>query len=282
MWGAGGDDPAGQQDRDAVGQLLRLGHVVGGEQDGRAARAQLGHQRVQFRARGHVQARGRLIQDHDRRVVSDGQREGQAAAQPDGELMILRGQLAAQPHPLQQIAPRGHAVVRGEEAQRLVHRHGVRQAAALELHTEQAAQLARLAGRVDAQDGQVAAVGLADPFQAFQCGGLARAVRPQQPEDLAGMRLEADVVCGDDGAVALAQVANLDDGWHGFTPPSSSVIRNRLSLIRHGDAMRPRESAFPAAATSPTRISSMLTPRKLILLTVQAVLSQATAAGCAG
>jgi len=62
--------------------------------------------------------------------------------------------------------------------QRLVHRHGVRQAAGLELHADQLAQLAWLASRVHVQDGQVAPVGLANAFQAFQGGGLACAVRP--------------------------------------------------------------------------------------------------------
>jgi hypothetical protein len=96
--------------------------------------------------------------------------------------------------------------------------HGVRQAAGLELHADEAAQLARLAGRVHAQDGQVPPVGLADPFQALQGGGLSCAVRPQQPDDLAGLHLEADVVRGDDAAVGLAQVMDLDDGRYSFTP----------------------------------------------------------------
>ena len=89
--------------------------------------------------------------------------------------------------------------------------HALGQRRGLQLHADQVGQAAGLARRVHAQDGQAAAVAAADPLQALQGAGLARAVRPQQPEDLAAAHLEADGVHRHEAAVDLAEVPHRDD-----------------------------------------------------------------------
>ena len=97
-------------------------------------------------------------------------------------------------------------MVGAEETHRLVHRHVAGQAAALQLHPDQVAQLAWLAAGIHAEDRQAAVVGLANSLQAFQRGRLARAVGAEQAEDFAPVGLEADAVDRDEGSVALAEV----------------------------------------------------------------------------
>src|SRR5690606_26141753 len=50
-------------------------------------------------------------------------------------------------------------------------------------------------------------------------GGLARAVRAEQAEDLAATDVEIDGVDGRDAAVTLGETAGFDDGVHGQRRP---------------------------------------------------------------
>ena len=58
-----GDDPAARDDRDAVGEVLRLVHVVRREQDRLAERAEAVDERPRLAARGGVEARRRLVEE---------------------------------------------------------------------------------------------------------------------------------------------------------------------------------------------------------------------------
>src|SRR5690606_18332685 len=68
--------------------------------------------------------------------------------------------------------------------------------------------LGAVATGVDPRHLDLAGVRLAQPQHTFDRGRLARAVRPQEPQDLAFRNLEADATYGLDGAVALVQVAD--------------------------------------------------------------------------
>ena len=81
-------------------------------------------------------------------------------------------------------------------------------------------------GDVDAEDHRLAAVRAAQALEDLDRRRLARAVRPEQPEDLARGDVEIDPVDGDQVAVALDQPPDPDDRtgrdrslgvhpWHG-------------------------------------------------------------------
>ena len=79
---------AGLDDGDAVA-VLRLVEVVRGDEDGHAALREVADQVPEPPARHRIDAAGRLVEEHDRRLVQDGAAEGQplppAARQFAGE-----------------------------------------------------------------------------------------------------------------------------------------------------------------------------------------------------
>ena len=68
-----------------------------------------------------------------------------------------------------------------------------------------------LAGDVEAEDGHLAAIGLAQALEDLDRRGLAGAVRAEQAEDLAAGDLEVDARDRLDVAVALGQAPDSDD-----------------------------------------------------------------------
>ena len=73
------DDPPGRDDRDAVGEHLRLVHVVGGEEDRLAELAQAGDHLPGLAARRGVEAGGRLVEEEQLGVADQRQRHVEAA-----------------------------------------------------------------------------------------------------------------------------------------------------------------------------------------------------------
>jgi hypothetical protein len=75
------------------------------------------------------------------------------------------------------------------------------------------AQLGRLGHDVEAGDAGAAPIGLEQRGEDAHGGGLAGAVRPEQAEDGALLRLEVDAVESDDVAVGLGQAGGGDCGF---------------------------------------------------------------------
>jgi hypothetical protein len=73
--GPGGDDPAGVDDDDLVGQLIRLLEVLGRQQDGRAGSDERLDRGPDVDAGARVQAGGRFVEEQHRR--SEDQAGGQ-------------------------------------------------------------------------------------------------------------------------------------------------------------------------------------------------------------
>ena len=146
-----GDQPAGGDDADAIGELLGLLEVLGREEDGRALVVERAHLAPERAAARRVEARRRLVEEQHVRPVHEREREVQppphparvAADAPVGGLRqadaleqrdraFARGR-AAQPvqralHP-QQLAPGHQRVDRGllqRDADRAPDRVGVR------------------------------------------------------------------------------------------------------------------------------------------------------------
>ena len=95
-----GDDPAVGQDQDAVGELLRLVEVVGGEQDRRALEVREPvHEVVELAPRVRVEAGGRLVEEQQLRPPDDPDRHVEAPALPAGERDdLLVGELGQADH----------------------------------------------------------------------------------------------------------------------------------------------------------------------------------------
>ena len=63
------------QRNDAVAQGEQLRQIAGGEQDRRAAGRELGNQRVNLRLRSNVDAGGRLVEQQEAWLMSQGARQ---------------------------------------------------------------------------------------------------------------------------------------------------------------------------------------------------------------
>ena len=114
-------------------------------------------------------------------------------------------------HPLL-LVRRRHALDLGDERQVLHDRHVGVERRRLRQIAGPALGLDRLVEHVEARDDRLALRGRHVAGQDAHRRRLARAVRPQEPENFAPFHAEADVVHCGDAAVALGEMLNLDHG----------------------------------------------------------------------
>ena len=99
--------------------------------------------------------------------------------------------LAGEPPALEQLPPVGRVrVERGVQLQRLAHLQLFRQLGLLQLHADPLVQPVTVGPRVEAEDPHLPAVAPAQALHALDRGGLARAVRAEDAEDLALIDVE--------------------------------------------------------------------------------------------
>lgn len=98
--------------------------------------------------------------------------------------------------------------------------------ALLELGAENAGDLLVVGDGVEAGDADAAGVGDAQAPDALDGGGLADAVRAEDPEDLALLDGEGDTVDGRTAPVGLAQTGDVDDG-HGSSVAAPGAPAHR-------------------------------------------------------
>ena len=103
----------------------------------------------------------------------------------------------------------------GEDPQRLADAYAVGKRGILQLCADPPAQSIARPGRVEAEHRDRTGVCSAQPLEDLDGGGLARAVRAEQPEQLALLDRERDAVQYLRRAVPLLQVAHFDrrGGW---------------------------------------------------------------------
>src|SRR5437868_4207763 len=73
-------DPAVVDDRDAIAELIRLLHVVRGEQYGAALRLELADAIAQVPRRLRIQSHGRLVENDERRIWEERPSQGETLA----------------------------------------------------------------------------------------------------------------------------------------------------------------------------------------------------------
>src|SRR5688500_18560946 len=127
-----GDQPAVVDDADAVAELLGLLEIMGGEDDGDALGVEAADIVPELLAQLDVDARGRLVEDQDRRRMDHRLGDQQPALHAARQSARIRVGLVLEPHRAQQLkrAPvgLGNAVEAGLDLERLARREeGVEQ-----------------------------------------------------------------------------------------------------------------------------------------------------------
>ena len=184
-----GDHAAAREHDDAVGQQLRLLHVVRGEQDRGAALAQAADQLPRLAARGRVEAGRRLVEEQQVGVAGDAEREVEAAALAAGQRRGTRVGAVVEPDELEHLVDRARVRIGGGvELDRLAHGEVGVEARLLQ-HDADALEEGALAPRgVVAEHADGAGVGRAMALEDLDERGLAGAVGPEQREQLAAAR----------------------------------------------------------------------------------------------
>ncbi len=192
-------DPAPGDDDHPIADRLDLRQDVGRQQD-RVAGAQLADQRPDLQDLDRVQARRRLVEDQDRRVVQ--QRLGQAdpLAEPPRELPDDPVLDLLQPAPGDDLGHRAphvrprHVLEPGPEPQELPHPHLGVERDALRQVAELAPHLQRLVEHVVSRQGRPAARRGQERREHPHRRRLPGPVGAQEPDDLAAAHREAHVV----------------------------------------------------------------------------------------
>jgi hypothetical protein len=137
---------------------------------------------------------------------------------PPESLAKLVFAFSGQPPALEQLTPVGRVrVERGIELERLTYLQLLRQLGLLQLHAYPLVQPVSVGPRIEAEDPDLPVVTFPQALQALDRGGLARAVRAEDAEDLTPVHVERDVV--HDGLdpsppVTLGEPRHLDDCRH--------------------------------------------------------------------
>src|SRR5262249_42751225 len=97
-------------------------------------------------------------------------------------------------------------VERGVQVEGLAYRHLLGELALLELDAHEPAQLRPVPARVQPEYADPPGIGPAQPLDTLDGRGLARPVRPEDPEDLALVDAERDVLYRDPVPVPLLQL----------------------------------------------------------------------------
>ena len=202
---AEGEDPAVVDDRDPVAELVCLGHVVGREQDRPARDGRLPgeDQLANGPGGGDVEAERRLVEEEDPRVVEEAAGEVHLLALAGRERADALLALLHHADRLDQLVDAPPAVLRRESVELAEHpelladrEDPVARLLAARDHVHDPADLLGLVHDVEAEDPGRALRGEQQRRQDLDQRRLAGAVRPEQPEELAGLDLEVDALRG--------------------------------------------------------------------------------------
>ena len=215
---SGAQDATVVDDRDAGAHLAELGEDVAADEDRLAHRSQLAEDLAHLDSRSRVEARRRLVEDQQCRVVDQRVGEAQALAHAARQRLDVRLALVGQPDDLEQLADHrrsavgGDAVAAGEEVEVLPHAQVVVDAVEVGHVADAAPDLDRVGGHRDAGDVRLARGRSEQGGQDLHRRRLAGPVRADQPEDLAMADDEVQAGDGELVVVALHEAAGLDDG----------------------------------------------------------------------
>ena len=226
---------------------------MGDHQHGLALLPDRLHQVPGGAARLRVEAAGQFVEDDHLRIVHQRQGDEQPLPLTAGEGAEHGGTVVGQPPLMQQRLPRHGARVEGaEQVQRLPHPDPFRQRRLLQLHADPFRQSGPITDRVHSQDRDAAAVRRAQADHALDRGGLAGAVGADDPEDLALVDGEGDLVDRHHLAVPLVEPFYFDDRWHGGLS-SGTAGRSRTRSCAPASCQAERGCACARRWPVPTR-----------------------------
>ncbi len=207
-----GDDLAANDDRDTVGEHLRLVHVVRGQEHGLAEFSQPGDQRPELAPGGRIEAGGRLVEEEQVGIADQSDADVEAAQLSAGEATRARLGLGAETNVLDRLVDaRGLAVIAGVELERLANGEFGSHPALLEHDSDPLMPLTVGLCGVLAEHADLAGAALAIALEDLGRRGLARAVWPEEGEDLARLDLEVKTANRLEIAIRLVQSADRND-----------------------------------------------------------------------
>ena len=214
--GAARDRHAVVDDHDVIGQAVRLLEVLGRHEHRRAATGQAGDEVPHREAPLRVEAGGRLVEEHDRRLGHERGAEVQAPAHAagvglDGPIGRI-GQLEALEERIGALLDRLRvdAVEATDHAEVLASGEQLVECGVLAGHADPLARLRRLAQDVDAGHAGRSAVGVGEGREDAHRGRLAGAVRAEHAEDRALADVEVQPAQGVRLAEGLVEADGLD------------------------------------------------------------------------
>ena len=165
-------------DPDAVAEVLGFVHGVGREHDGDAAVAQLADHGPRRRTRVRIHARGRFVEEHQRRLADQRERQRQPLLLTARHPPHQRVARVVETDELQQpLGVVGIVVVGREELEGFERAHAGIEPALLQHHSDARAQDGAVAPRVDTEDPHLTGVGAAVALEDLDRRRLPRAVR---------------------------------------------------------------------------------------------------------
>src|ERR1039458_6215668 len=251
----GGADPdhlPGAHDADAVGEILGLVHVVGGEQDGLAQLAHAAHDLPRVAPCRRVEAGGRLVEEQQLRVSDQREGEIETALLPAGELLDPDARLLLQADQLDDVVSRKRLrVVAAVEVDHLAHREVGLDGALLQDHADPPAEAATGGGGIGAENLDPPRVPVTVALEDLDDRGLARAIGTEQAKDLTRLHAEADPAYGMQRAVRLAQLLDHDGRHLRATSRQPEIVPDSLSLTTKRSLASTQPSMI-AVITRPT------------------------------
>ncbi len=235
-----GDDLAVIDDPDAIGQHVRLLEVLRGQEDRDAFFPGKASDLLPERGAAlWVEARGRLVEEENRRIVDQRQREIEAALHAAGVRSDLAVGGVREPDAVEQRLLKAPASVTLDAVQRrlqpevLAARQERVERRLLECRADRRANLRPVAHDVVAGHGRAAGRGGRRVVSMCTVVDLPGAVRPQEAVDLAGLDAEIDPVDRPDVLELAHEPLDLDPTLPTATPLQAIARTSVRLVIRH-------------------------------------------------
>ena len=207
------DDDTVAQDREPVGEMLRLFHVVGREHHRLAEIAKTTDHVPRVAARLGIETRRRFVEEEEIGIADEPERHVDPALLSSRQRAEALRAVLAQPDERDRLVDVARVrEVASEHADGLTHRVHRIELALLEHEPDPLAPCARRPSGIDAEHRHLAGGTGAVALEDLDRGGLARAVRAEQPEDLALADFEIDPLHRLVRSVAFPETADRDDG----------------------------------------------------------------------
>ena len=192
-------------------------HVVGGEQDGAAGAAEFLDEVPELAAGLGIEAGGGFIEEDHLRIPHQGAGEREALLLAAGEIAHPRAGFLFEFHQADDFLRRGAALEEAaEERDRFADRKFFGKLRLLKLDAEALAKFGRIVAPVEAQQFDLARIGVVEALADFDGRGFAGAVGPEESEAFGGMDFEIQAIDGNDIFVCLSQAADPQERpWQG-------------------------------------------------------------------